>query len=214
MEEVELITAKGEGVWGNQKYQVALTTRIRTYHDSLHKFEKRVSSYRFTFRSPSISDRRIFPSEEKRRLFMAQSFTELMTEEITESAQRWEKLTSPVRAVEGHKLTAVIFVMGYLELEIPPHKFRAYNWPLLYVDGKTIRSSDAGYQETLRTFADKQVSRFDEYLDKGITLEFEHGSSLGVPVKVSADFRCPEVAEFWGPGVSGYIWQANVPPFD
>jgi hypothetical protein len=214
MEGVELITAKGEGVWGNQKYRVVLMTRVRTYHDSLHQSERQVSSYRFTFASPRISDRRFFPSEEKRRLFMAQSFTELITEEIPESARRWTKLTSPVHAIEGHKLTAVIFVMDHLELDIPPHKFRVYNWPHLYIDGKTIRSSDGAYRNTLRAFADKQVSRFDEYLDKGITLELDDGSSLGVPVKVSADFSSPEVAEFWGPGVSAYIWDAGEPPFD
>src|SRR5271170_2179656 len=129
MEEVELITSKGEGIWGNQKYQVVLMTRVRTYHDSLRQSEKQVSSYGFTFESTSISDARIFPSEEKRRLFMAQSFTELITEEIPESDRRRTKLTSPVHAIEGHKLTAVNFVMDYLELEIPPYKFLVYNWP-------------------------------------------------------------------------------------
>ena len=131
MEEVELITAKGEGVWGNQKYRVVLKTRVRTYHDSLRKFEKQVSRHLFTFDSPSISDWRFFPSEEKRRLFFAESFTELNTKEIPESARQWKELTSPVRAVEGNKLTAVTFHMDHLQLEIPPHRFRIYNWPHL-----------------------------------------------------------------------------------
>ena len=214
MEEVEVVTAQGEGVWGNQKYRVALKTRIQTYHDSLGNSEKQVLKYLFTFNSPSISDGRFFPSEEKRRSFMAQSFTELTTEEVPESARKWTKLTSEVESVIGHKLTAVTFIMDYLQLEIPPYGFFVYNWPNLDVGGKLTRFSDKGYRDALLTFVGKQVSRFDEYLDRGLTLEFHDGSSLSVPIKVGADFLSPEVAEFWGPNVSGFMWQANEPPFD
>jgi hypothetical protein len=88
MEEVELVTAQGEGVWGNQKYQLTLKTRVRTNHDSLRKSEKHVSRYLFIFASPRISDLRFFPSQEKRRLFMAESFTELISEEVPQEARR------------------------------------------------------------------------------------------------------------------------------
>ena len=64
MEEVELVTAKRKGVWGNQKYLVALKTRVRADHNSLRKSEKHVSRYRFIFASPRISDLRFFPSQE------------------------------------------------------------------------------------------------------------------------------------------------------
>jgi hypothetical protein len=214
MEEVEAVTAKGEGVWGNQKYRLTLKTRIQTYHDSLAKFEKQISKYSFTFQSDSIADSRFFWSEEERRAFLAQSFTELRTAEIAEPARQWTKLTSKVESVVGCKLTAVAFVMDYLQLDLPPYGFFVYNWPLLYVDAKCTQFSDEDYRKVLHTFVGKQVSRFDEYLDKGITLEFDDGSSLGVPLKVGADFSSPEVAEFWGPGVNGYVWQTGEPPFD
>jgi hypothetical protein len=88
-EEVDLVTSKGEGVWANQKYQVALKTRVRTDHASLRKSEKHVSRYLFIFASPRISDLRFFPSQERRRLFMAESFTELISEEVPQEARRW-----------------------------------------------------------------------------------------------------------------------------
>jgi len=53
MEQVEVVTAKGEGMWGTRKYQVALKIRIGTYHDSLNQISKKVLSYSFTFGGPS-----------------------------------------------------------------------------------------------------------------------------------------------------------------
>src|SRR5271168_395580 len=160
MEEVEAVTATGEGVWGNQKYLVTLGTRIQTYHDSLGQSEKQVSKYFFTFQANSIADSRFFWSEEGRRAFLAQSFTELSTAEIPESARHWTKLTSKVELVVGCKLTAVTFVMDYLQLDLPPYGFFVYNWPHLYVDGKFAQFSDEAYRNVLHTFVGKQVSRF------------------------------------------------------
>jgi hypothetical protein len=216
MDQIEAVTAKGEGMWGTQKYQVALKTKVLTYHDSLSQFSRKVLSYSFTFggSSGSIPDSRSFPTEEKRRLFLARSFTELRLEEIPESNQQWKRLTSPLQSVVGCKLTAVSFVMDYLQLEFPPYGFLIYNWPVLSIDGRTVRFAEEGYRDCLRSFAGKQVSRVDEYLDKGLALEFLDGSSISVPLKVGADFSSPEVAEFSGPNINGFIWQAGEEPFD
>src|SRR6266436_266139 len=216
MEQVEVVTAKGEGMWGARKYQVALKTRIRTYHDSLNQISRKVLSYLFTFGAPSgsIPYSRSFPTEEKRRLFLAESFTELSMEEISESNQQWKRLTSPLQSVVGHKLTVVSFVTDYLQLEFRPFGFLIYNWPNLSIDGRIIRFAEEGYRDCLLTFVGKQVSGVDEYLDKGLALEFFDRSSISVPLKVSADFQSPEVAEFSGPNVNGFVWRANEEPFD
>jgi len=216
MEQIEAVTAKGEGSWGAQKYEIVLKTKIRTYHDSLNQFSRKVLSYSFTFGAPSgcIPNSRSFPTEEKRRLFLSKSFTELSLEEIPEASQQWKRLTSPLQLVVGCKLTAVSFVMDYLQLEFSPYGFLIYNWPILSIDGKTTRFAEGGYRECLRTFVGKQVSGVDEYLDKGLALEFLDGSSFSVPLKVGADFPSPEVAEFSGPNINGFVWQANEEPFD
>jgi hypothetical protein len=215
MDELEMTTAEGEGVWGNQKYHVALKIRSRTYYDSSRKSSKKVLSYLFTFgaQSISISDRRIFQSEAQRRLFLKKSFSELIVQEIPESGRRWTKLTSPVESIVGHKVSAVTFVEDYFQLELPPHKFNIYNWPHLSLGGEVLRFSDREYRAALSAYAGKQVSGFDEYLDRGLTLEFSDGSSISVPVKVDADFLCPEVAELWGSNICWYTWRANEEPF-
>lgn len=198
MEEVEIVTAKGEGIWGTQKYQVALRTRVRTYHDSLNQSCRKLQSYSFTFDAPSvsISDSRSFQTEEKRRLFMADSFTELFMEEIPEAKQQWKKVISPVQSVLGRKLTAVSFVMDYLELEFPPYRFLIYNWPNLSVDGRTFRPAEEGYRDCLPAFVGKLLSGADEYLDKGLALEFSIGPLSTCLSRSAPIFRLQKLPNF------------------
>ena len=110
-------------------------------------------------------------------------------------------------------MSAVTFVEDYFQLELSPYKFNIFNWPYLSVGGEILRFSDDAYRAALCAFAGKVVSGFDEYLDRGLTIEFSDGSSISVPVKVDANFLCPEVAELWGSNVNCYSWQANEEPF-
>ena len=120
--------------------------------------------------------------------------------------RQWVKLTSPVDAIIGCTLNAINFVMDYLGLEFPPYGFYIFNWPRLLLDGREIRFSDHNYRESLLRFVGKQVALFDEYVDVGLTITFSDGSVMSVPLEMSADFLCPEVAEFYGPGISGFVW--------
>jgi hypothetical protein len=214
MEKLAMATARGEGVWGNQTYQVVLKTERREYGDSSSELHKTVLRYLFTFASSLIEDRRIFTSDEKRRIFLKESFTELRLEEIPEPARKWEEVPSPLQPIVGRELTEVQFVLDYLRLGFPPYWFSIYNWPVLVSGGKIKRAVDDSYREILQSFVGRRISRLDEYLDKGLTLEFTDGSSISVPIKVGPDFHGPEVAEASGPKLSCYVWQANQPPFD
>lgn len=208
-------TALGEGIWGNQTYRVTLKTQSRRYIDSSGNVRKTLLNYLFTFESSArpVKDSRIFASPEKRRAFLAESFTELSLSEIPEPVRKWERVPSPIQPVVGRSLGAVTSVMDYLQLDFPPYGFYAYNWPVLSAAGKIKREADEGYRDMLQDFIGNRVSRFEEYLDKGLTLEFADRSSISIPVKVAPDYGCPEVAQFWGPNIC-YFWQANEPPFD
>lgn len=209
-------TARGDGVWGNQAYRVILTTRSRRYTSSSGNVGKTLTDYVFTFESSSgsINDRRIFASPEKRTAFLAASFTELSLREIPGSLRKWAKVPSPVESVVGRVLMGVSYIMDYLALELPPCGFYVYNWPVLFSRGKTKCVADEGYREMLQDFIGRRVTRFEEYLDKGLTLEFDGGSSISVPVRVASDDECPEVAQFCGPNAPFCFWQANEEPFD
>jgi hypothetical protein len=63
---------------------------------------------------------------------------------------------------------------------------------------------DTAKGNVLHLFVAKQVSRLDEYRDQGLPLEFHDRSSPGVPVKVSADFSCADVSQFWGPSAPAH----------
>jgi len=210
-----MATARGEGVWGNETWQVILKTESCDYTDSSGDIYKTLLKYLFTFECPSrlIRDRRIFASEEKRRIFLGQSFTELHLEEIPEGLRRWEKVPSKFQPIVGCALTEVEFVMDYLQLKFPPYRFSIYNWPVLILGGETKRVTDEGYREMLQSFVGRRIARIEEYIDRGLTLEFGDGSSISVAIKVGSDYPCPEVAEVSGPNLNCYVWQINDPPF-
>lgn len=193
---------------------MAVKTLRCTYYDSLGKSNRRLVSYFFTF----DSDRRSFASEEQRRSFMARSFSELRLDEIPENKRQWNRTISPLervcQALVGRRLSAVSFVMDYLQLDFPPYGFYVYNWPRLLLERRILGVEDHGYRDVLQELIGKKVSSVDDYLDTGLTIDFADGARLAVPIKVGDDFPCPEVAEFHGPGFSGMVWQANEPPFD
>jgi len=161
MERLEVITAKGEGIWGNQKFQVAQKTQVRAYYDSLHLSTSKVLRYLFTFGSSiSNSDRHFLCSDEERRKFVAQPFVELSLDEIPDSNRKWNVVFSPWE--------------DCLQLEFSPYGFFVYNWPNIFANGRTLQFSDQGYRGCLLAFIGKQPSGFDEYLDKGLVLLFSN----------------------------------------
>src|ERR1051326_7902117 len=84
MDRSEVITSEGQGVWG-ARYELRLLTSVCTYSDSSRQTNKALQSYVVEFGPKSQADRRSFKSDEARRLFLEQSFSDLESRYRTSS---------------------------------------------------------------------------------------------------------------------------------
>jgi len=91
MDESEVITSEGKGVWG-ARYELRLLTSVRTYSDSVRQANKTVQRYVVEFGPKSQADRRLFVSDDARRAFLEQSFSDLVLTEIPESKRDTTRL--------------------------------------------------------------------------------------------------------------------------
>ena len=213
MEQVEITTAKGEGVWGSVRYQVSLDTRFSTYYDSAKTKNRTVVYYFLSFKSSKCADHRRFESEEARRLFMNESFSELSLAEILESKRERRQCMPSFRVLVGETVSSVTFVMDYLQLHLSSGPLNFYNWPAVATGHKRLQRSDVGYEDALCGFINRTITDVDELLDEGLKLEFADGS-ITVPLSVDKHFPCPEIAEFASRKGPWLIWQAGEPPFE
>ncbi|HEX4074993.1 MAG TPA: hypothetical protein VHX49_06315 [Candidatus Acidoferrales bacterium] len=213
MEQVEVTTAEGEGVWGNVNYQVSLDARFSTYYDSAKTKNRTVVWYFLSFKSSKCADQRRFESEEARRSFMDKSFSELSLVEIPESERQRRESMPSFRVFVGENVAAVTFVMDYLQLQLSSGTLNFYHWPVVIVREKALRHGDVGYRDALCEFVTKKIRDADELLDEGLKLEFTEGS-IAVPLKVGKDFRSPEIAEFVSREKPWLVWQVGEPPFE
>lgn len=213
MEQVEITTAQGEGVWGNVRYQISLDTRFSTYHDSARTKNRTVARYFVSFKSSKYADQREFESEEARRLFMEKSFSELSLAEIPKSECERRESVPSLRSLLGESVSAVTFVMDYLQVQLESGVLNFYNWPIVSIGEKTLRHGDVGYRDALCEFITKTIRAVDELLDEGLKLEFAD-SSIAVPLRVDKDFPGPEIAAFASRKGPWLIWQVGDPPFE
>jgi hypothetical protein len=124
-------------------------------------------------------------------------------------------LPLPLQNVIGEYLSSVTFVMDYLQLSFSRYGFNMYGWPTVTVQNRTLAQMDDGYKDAMCTLIGQTLATVDEYLDKGLFLQFENGSSLSLSLRVGRDFPCPEVAEFHGLKTNFLIiWQVGEEPFD
>lgn len=200
-------------MWGGTDYEVRLLTASRTYFDAAREESRTVVRFGLAFQSVSYSDERWFASEELRQVFLGESFSNLVLEEIPGSQRESEEVVSPLQCVKGEYLSSVTFVMDYVQLDFCGYRFNMYDWPLVTSNGKPLGHTDTGYRDLLCSFIGRPLKDTDEFLDKGLTLDFGDGC-INLPLKVPRDFPSPEVAEFTAPKSGWVIWLAGEPPFD
>lgn len=213
MDRSEVITSEGEGVWGG-RYELRLLTSVCTYSDSLRQANRAVQSYVLEFGPKSQPDRRSFKSDETRRVFLEQSFSDLVLTEIPESKRELRRIDSPLQSVVGEYLSSVNFVMDYLQLDFCGYGFTMNIWPTITIENRTLAYSDGGYKDALCSLIGETAKEVDEYWDTGLRLQFKNGSYINLSLRVERDFPSPEVATFHTP-LKGFaiIWSAGEEPF-
>ncbi len=154
-------------------------------------------------------------SDEARRVFLEQSFSDLVLTEIPRRSKReLRRIDSPLQSVVGEYLSSVNFVMDYLQLDFCGYGFTMNIWPTITIENRTLAYSDGGYKDALCSLIGETAKEVDEYWDTGLRLRFKNGSSIDLSLRVERDFPSPEVATFHNP-TNGFaiIWSAGEEPF-
>jgi len=167
------------------------------------------------FGPKSQADSRSFKSDEDRRVFLEQSFSDLVLTEIPESKREIRRIVSPLQTVVGEYLSSVNFVMDYLQLDFPGYGFTMNNWPTITIENRTLAHAEGGYKDALCSLIGETVMVVEQYWDTGLRLQFKNGSYINLSLRVERDFPSPEVATFHTPARGfAIIWSAGEEPFD
>jgi hypothetical protein len=203
-------TDAGSGFWGSS-YEIRLVTVTKEYVS--RKSDKKIDVNRFDihFRTSEdqIWDERWFSSKKLRSDFLEKHFSNILLESIQQPALPGEYV--PARVL-GESLASVVFVMDYLQLDFGLYGFNIYNWPVIYKAGRSISVKDIDYRNELCLLIGQKVCEVDEYLDLGITLGFENGVVVSVPLKVEEGYSCPEIAALQRDNIT-WIWTVGQEPF-
>ena len=214
MDESEVITSEGKGIW-SARYELRLLTSVRTYSGSLLQANKTVKRYVLEFGPTSQADRRLFKSDEARRAFLEQSFSDLVLTEVPELKREVRRIVSPLQTVVGEYLSSVNFVMDYLQLDFSGHGFTMNAWPTITIENRTLAHADGGYKDALCSLIGETATDVDEYWDTGLRLQFKNGSYINLSLRVERDFPSPEVATFHTQTKAfAIIWSVGEEPFD
>ncbi len=200
----ERITAVGAGTWYLQ-YEVALAEVTRHFRSRYGVKEITTVVYQLRFKSPSEVkwNKREFATEMDRTTFVEKAFSELNLDPVVEA-----KLTAYAHflsSIVGERLSAVTFVMDYVQIQFDGHYFTNYAWPIVFVDRRRFIQSDSTYRNALCSLIAKRVSRFEEYLDAGLVFEFEDSSSLEMPTSTQ-DETLVEYINYNGPDGTWNVW--------
>lgn len=127
--------------------------------------------------------------------------------------------THALAEIVGEVLIQVWFVTSYVQLHfqpdgvepIPTHRspLTCDTTPLVHVPGRaSLAHGQEGYADRLVNLIGMHVVAVDEYLDEGLTIAFENGAGLSIPLEATDDgyevatFRTPHWLRVWTPGES------------
>lgn len=213
MENYETITAKGTGFW-SKNYRIELFTSSKVYQSRLNSETKEVIEFGFRFKEVDgvRTDSRLFSSLAERSSFFTNNITNLQLLPIKHPKK--VRLQNLLDCLIGERLSAVTFVMDYLQLDFNGNQFSFYNWPVIHRGQNLIYETDTEYRNELYTLINRSIITVDEYLDLGLTIEFEGNILLCTQLKVVKPYSIPEIVEFHNRSKDEWmIWQVGDKPF-
>lgn len=209
----ETLTASGTGFW-YKPYQINLLTRHWHYKSRFASEQREFTDYALRFRETedALWETRVFETETERTQFMAKGITELnLVAPPTASPTKAEYFLG---GLIGQSLTFITFVLDYIQADFCGHHFNFYNLPLIYEGSVTLKTGQAGYCDKLVSLIQKTVVGVDEYLDLGLTFEFENSLLVSIPLRVDANYLSPEIAEYHRPDHRWQVWSVGERPFE
>ena len=110
-----------------------------------------------------------------------------------------------LKMLEGLRLSAVVFVLDYLQLQFDGPTFTALTWPLVTDEQGEISVQTAGYRDRLCEQIGKTVAKAVE--DPGeLQLGFADGTTFKMSLR-DEDRRGPEAAILQDTGLTVQVWR-------
>ncbi len=103
---------------------------------------------------------------------------------------------SILKRLENKQLTAVVFVMDYLELHFEDSRLTAYDLPSIRHAEEVFFPATPGYRDTLCALLGKRAIETAEVADESLMIRFEESSTLEISLR-DADRDGPEAAMYW-----------------
>jgi hypothetical protein len=97
----------------------------------------------------------------------------------------------------GEKLSSVVFVMDYLQLDFDGNRFTFNIWPIVTVDNKQYKYGDSNYRDKLCLLIAKNVTRVTLQENKELVIEFGAKDQIILSLDPNnPEIITPEIATF------------------
>lgn len=113
--------------------------------------------------------------------------------------------TYPFEILIGEQLSALTFVMDYLQLHFDGPLFTVFKWPEITLYGSVYRMGDIQYRDFLCHFIGKKVNDVSINDDRQIDLYFESCSRITIFMTQPEDLLPESVVFDYGPTLSK-VW--------
>jgi hypothetical protein len=161
MQQLELITVRGSGLWGGRRYDVELVTSTTTWTDSHGK--RSATKQIYGLNCPAPAGDRDFPDESSRASFIAASFVGLELRDLDPPEVRTSP--EPFASVLDEQLSSIEFVSDYVQLRFDSSPLSLYVWPRIHCNAARLGRESAGYTDALLALIGRRLIGTDELLD-------------------------------------------------
>jgi hypothetical protein len=101
----------------------------------------------------------------------------------------------PFASIIGEKLSAVVFILDYVQLQFDGPTLTCLRFPFLLVEGKQISVDQQGYRDRLCEQIGKTVAAVSTKEDVEILITFSDNSAISISLKPE-DYCGPEIVTF------------------
>jgi hypothetical protein len=212
MRELEIITARGTGTWGSNRYDIELSRRETTWLSQAAGISQVITTWHADC-GPEVGGRS-FTTEAEREAFVAASFGDSIRMATLDQPEE-RLLTHPLtELVGGDDLAFVTFVRDYMQLGFDGPLLNLYVMPWVYGDA-LMRPGDSGYADEVIRQVGHTLVAVDELLDYGLVLDWDNNTRFAVPLD-GTGLHGVEAAEFLtgAPRATAAIWRPGDPPLN
>jgi hypothetical protein len=104
-----------------------------------------------------------------------------------------------VSMIAGRSLSAVTFVMDYVQLDFHGSGFTLYVWPEVSTATSSYKYQQPGYRDALCEQIDKVVTEVSPLTDNDLVIKFQNDVSFRMSLR-DEEYVGPELVQFWDSG--------------